>query len=125
MWFANVSAAAREPVQVRCDVFRNTIVPKLTAAAGAAARSVIRTHGGFFVPYIVFCTFCIGYSAVSGSLVSWGSAAAAGSGIPEVKTYLNGVHVPGQPFCRQAPDMLLFSFYLVRLSRLLKEVGAP
>ena len=53
-------------------------------------------QGGFFVPYIVFCAFCVGYSAVSGSLVSWGSAAAAGSGIPEIKTYLNGVHVPGE-----------------------------
>jgi hypothetical protein len=67
------------------------------AAAGAVARGVIRTHGGFLAPYIVFCAFCAGYSAVSGSLVSWGSAAAAGSGIPEIKTYLNGVHVPGKP----------------------------
>ena len=64
-------------------------------AADAAARSVIRSRGGFIVPYLVFCAFCVAYSSVSGSLVAWGSAAAAGSGIPEIKTYLNGVHVPG------------------------------
>ena len=49
------------------------------------------------MPYLVFCAFCVAYSSVSGSLVAWGSAAAAGSGIPEIKTYLNGVHVPGDP----------------------------
>ena len=67
-----------------------------------AARSVIRSQGGFVVPYVVFCAFCVAYSSVSGSLVAWGSAAAAGSGIPEIKTYLNGVHVPGKPMvCQQ------------------------
>lgn len=39
--------------------------------------------------------FCLGYSAVSGALVSFGAPLAAGSGIPEIKTYLNGVHVRG------------------------------
>lgn len=32
---------------------------------------------------------------MSGSLVAWGAPLAAGSGIPEIKTYLNGVRTPG------------------------------
>jgi H+/Cl- antiporter ClcA len=32
---------------------------------------------------------------VSGSLVAWGAPLAAGSGIPEIKVYLNGVRTPG------------------------------
>lgn len=32
---------------------------------------------------------------MSGSLVSWGAPLAAGSGIPEIKTYLNGVRIRG------------------------------
>lgn len=35
------------------------------------------------------------FVAVSGSLVAWGAPLAAGSGIPEIKTYLNGVRTPG------------------------------
>ncbi len=57
------------------------------------------------MPYLVFCAFCVAYSSVSGSLVACGSAAAAGSGIPEIKTYLNGVHVPGDPMTWQAMPM--------------------
>lgn len=34
-------------------------------------------------------------AGISGALVSFGSPLAAGSGIPEIKTYLNGVHVKG------------------------------
>lgn len=71
-------------------------VVELNTLKFATTRAAIRvSHSGFFWPYTVFCIFCIGYAAISGSLVSWGAAAAAGSGIPEVKTYLNGVHVPG------------------------------
>ena len=32
---------------------------------------------------------------MSGALVSWGAPLAAGSGIPEIKTYLNGVRTKG------------------------------
>ncbi len=35
-------------------------------------------------------------AGISGALVSFGSPLAAGSGIPEIKTYLNGVHVKGE-----------------------------
>ena len=86
--------------------------------AGAVARGVIRTHGGFFAPYVVFCAFCIGYSAISGSLVSWGSAAAAGSGIPEIKTYLNGVHVPGKRVYLQRARVTHLAAYLSELAGL-------
>lgn len=72
-------------------------VLELNTLKFTAARAAIRaSNSGFFWPYTVFCLFCVGYAAVSGSLVSWGSAAAAGSGIPEIKTYLNGVRVPGK-----------------------------
>lgn len=71
-------------------------VVELNTLKFSAARAAIRaSNSGFFWPYTVFSLFCVGYAAISGSLVSWGSAAAAGSGIPEIKTYLNGVHVPG------------------------------
>ena len=62
--------------------------------AGAAPQ-VIKDTGGFWAPYITFITFCMGYASIAGCLVSFGAPLAAGSGIPEVKTYLNGVHIKG------------------------------
>ena len=56
--------------------------------------------GGVWKPYAVFMAFCLGYSALSGALVSFGAPLAAGSGIPEIKTYLNGVHVRGAAHSR-------------------------
>lgn len=63
----------------------------------ASVRAVVRGAGGFWAPYAVFACFCVGYAAVSGCLVCFGSPLAAGSGIPEIKTYLNGVHIKGPP----------------------------
>ena len=59
---------------------------------------VIKNEGGFIAPYMTFITFCVGYASIAGCLVSFGAPLAAGSGIPEVKTYLNGVHIKGK--CR-------------------------
>ncbi|CAL5218915.1 g661 [Coccomyxa viridis] len=61
-----------------------------------AVDSVIRSRGGFWRPYLAFIGICLLYSGISGALVSFGSPLAAGSGIPEIKTYLNGVHVKGE-----------------------------
>ena len=37
----------------------------------------------------------MGYAVVAGSLVAFVEPLAAGSGIPEIKTYLNGIHIKG------------------------------
>lgn len=42
-----------------------------------------------------FCLLDRRFVAVSGGLVAWGAPLAAGSGIPEIKTYLNGVRTRG------------------------------
>lgn len=50
-------------------------------------------------------TFCVAYSGISGAIVSFIAPLAAGSGIPEIKTYLNGVHIKGA-----AVPLLIFEF---------------
>ena len=62
-----------------------------------ATREAIKAGEGFWRPYSVFMAFCLGYSGLSGALVAFGAPLAAGSGIPEIKTYLNGVHIRGEP----------------------------
>ena len=57
--------------------------------------------GGFWGPYITFTVVSLGYGVIAGSLVSFVEPLAGGSGIPEVKTYLNGIHIkcaPDQPY---------------------------
>ena len=73
----------------------------------------------------MFTAFCLGYSALSGALVSFGAPLAAGSGIPEIKTYLNGVHVRGAAHSRtHAP--LRGRLHCLRPSRLPKrQFGSP
>lgn len=73
-----------------------------------AVRNVIRAGNGFWAPYAVFMAFCLGYSGLSGALVSFGAPLAAGSGIPEVKTYLNGVHIRGALHGVQSTLVLCF-----------------
>ena len=60
-----------------------------------SVKRVIRERGGFWAPYLTFLTFCLAYSGISGAIVSFIAPLAAGSGIPEIKTYLNGVHIKG------------------------------
>ena len=43
----------------------------------------------------MFVSISCGYAAVAGALVSFVEPLAAGSGIAEVKTYLNGIHIRG------------------------------
>ena len=49
--------------------------------------------GGFWGPYATFIVISLGYGVVAGSLVSFVEPLAGGSGIPEIKTYLNGIHI--------------------------------
>lgn len=51
--------------------------------------------GGFWGPYVTFVSISLGYGIVAGGIVAFISPLAAGSGIAEVKTYLNGVHIRG------------------------------
>ena len=60
-----------------------------------AVAGVVRDRGGFWLPYLTQLAFCMGYSGLSGAIVSYLAPMAAGSGIPEIKSYLNGVHIKG------------------------------
>jgi chloride channel 7 len=61
----------------------------------AAVRAAVRAGEGFWAPYAVFMAFCLAYAGAGGALVAFGAPLAAGSGSPEIKTYLNGVHIRG------------------------------
>ncbi|XRB20074.1 chloride channel protein [Pseudoscourfieldia marina] len=49
----------------------------------------------FFLPFLAILTTTAGLSLVAAVLVSYVEPLAAGSGIPELKTYLNGVNIKG------------------------------
>ena len=51
--------------------------------------------GGFWAPYATYTSISLGYALVAACLVSYVEPLAAGSGIAEVKTYLNGIHIKG------------------------------
>eukprot|EP01025_Chloroclados_australasicus_P045910 TRINITY_DN5061_c0_g1_i3.p1 TRINITY_DN5061_c0_g1~~TRINITY_DN5061_c0_g1_i3.p1 ORF type:complete len:975 (-),score=102.89 TRINITY_DN5061_c0_g1_i3:1065-3989(-) len=56
---------------------------------------MVRSPTDFWQPFLVYLAFSVVFCAISGSLVSFVSPLAAGSGIPELKTYLNGIHIRG------------------------------
>ena len=51
--------------------------------------------GGFWGPYAAYLAISLLYASVAGCLVSFVEPLAAGSGIAEIKTYLNGIHIRG------------------------------
>ena len=51
--------------------------------------------GTFWSPFATFLSISVAYAVVAGSLVAFVEPLAAGSGIPEIKTYLNGIHIKG------------------------------
>ena len=61
-----------------------------------ATKAAIADTHSFWWPYLVWLFFTMGFSTLSGCLCAWGAPLAAGSGIPETKTYLNGVHIKGK-----------------------------
>ena len=60
-----------------------------------SVKTAIASTNGFWPPYLAFLFFNMGFAFLSGCLVSFGAPLAAGSGIPEVKAYLNGVRIKG------------------------------
>lgn len=61
----------------------------------AAVTRAVATSGGFAAPYMTHVGISLMFALVAGGMVSFVEPLAAGSGIPEVKTYLNGVHIRG------------------------------
>lgn len=71
------------------------VLQRLNSFKYTAVKTVVSHHGGFWAPYMVWLVFTMGYSALSAFLVTSFAPLGAGSGIPEIKTYLNGVHIKG------------------------------
>ena len=75
------------------------VLQRLNSFKFNAVKAVVSHHGGFWAPYIVWLCFTMGYAALSAYLVTSFAPLGAGSGIPEIKTYLNGVHIKGKSPC--------------------------
>lgn len=56
-------------------------------------RSIKAGHG-WLEPYFAFLAFRMSLASVAGALVCFVEPLAAGSGIPEIKSFLNGVNIP-------------------------------
>ena len=78
-----------------CAFLVDIFLQIMNSAKYEAVEHVVGHTGGFWAPYIVWLCFTIGFSTISGCIVSFVAPLAAGSGIPETKTYLNGVHIKG------------------------------
>ena len=68
-----------------------TLSNYLTSAKFASANHFLR-QGDTAIAYFVHLFFCIFYALVAG-ILCWIEPAAAGSGIPEIKAYLNGINL--------------------------------
>lgn len=75
----------------------------------------IFANGGFVLPFLVFASFSFAFTCVAGSLVAYVEPLAAGSGIPEIKTYLNGVHLP---------NLLHAKTFIAKLCGIVFSIGA-
>lgn len=73
----------------------NWAIDALTTLKYSVTTRVIDSAGGFWAPYAVYMAFCLFYATLAASVVSFFEPLAAGSGIPELKTYLNGVQIEG------------------------------
>lgn len=60
-----------------------------------AATALIDPGGGVGAAWAAFTFISVAYAAVAAALVAFVEPLAAGSGIPEMKTYLNGVQIRG------------------------------
>ena len=71
------------------------LIKKFNGWKYAATTNAISPGGSGFGAWIVFVIISCLLASVAGGLVSYVEPLAAGSGIPEMKTYLNGVHLRG------------------------------
>jgi len=60
----------------------------------SVVESVGNDFGGLFLQYLAFCGVSVALAAVAGYLVCFQAPLAAGSGIPEIKVFLNGIVLP-------------------------------
>ncbi|GKZ00758.1 hypothetical protein MPSEU_001027600 [Mayamaea pseudoterrestris] len=65
----------------------DTVDANMEAGAAAARKPAI------FMPYLVFLAFQVGFAAIASFFV-WIEPVSAGSGIPEIKCFLNGINLP-------------------------------
>ena len=69
------------------------LIDKLNAFKFGTVTGLIQSSAGAFPTWLGFvCVSCM-LALFAGGLVSFVEPLAAGSGIPEMKTYLNGVHL--------------------------------
>lgn len=61
----------------------------------AVQAAVIERSGSVFGGCLAFVALCAAFASVAGLLVVFVGPLAMGSGISEVKSYLNGTHIPG------------------------------
>ncbi|GLC73545.1 hypothetical protein PLESTF_001389800 [Pleodorina starrii] len=67
----------------------------LNRAKFETTLSLIRPGGPGIWPYLTYLAFSVAYALGGALLGSYVSPQAAGSGIPEIRCYLNGIHVRG------------------------------
>eukprot|EP00931_Biecheleriopsis_adriatica_P069607 TRINITY_DN4342_c0_g1_i3.p1 TRINITY_DN4342_c0_g1~~TRINITY_DN4342_c0_g1_i3.p1 ORF type:complete len:715 (-),score=132.07 TRINITY_DN4342_c0_g1_i3:60-2204(-) len=66
----------------------------LSLLENCLVNGIIEDGGGLGFTYLVFLAYRLGLASIAGSLVCFVEPLAAGSGIPEIKTFLNGVCMP-------------------------------
>lgn len=71
------------------------LIDKLNAFKFGTVTGLVQSRVDAFPTWLAFvCVSCL-LASFAGGLVSYIEPLAAGSGIPELKTYLNGVHLRG------------------------------
>ena len=70
-------------------------IDKLNDARYLPVLASISAGHGFWGPFARFVGVSAAFAGVAGALVSFVEPLAAGSGVAEVKTYLNGIHIRG------------------------------
>ncbi|KAG2427060.1 hypothetical protein HXX76_012576 [Chlamydomonas incerta] len=73
----------------------NALTEALQVARYEATIRHITPGGGFFLPWLAFAGTAAAYAALAGAAVTRLAPIAAGSGVPQMKAWINGVSVPG------------------------------
>ena len=71
----------------------NYAIMGLNRAKYQTTADKIASDGGFGRPFVIFVGMSVGFLIVAGYLVCFVEPLAGGSGIPELKIYLNGIHL--------------------------------